>query len=76
VPDDRVRIELAFDGGQGLSAYVSADAADAIERALHEGREDALTLDTEDGRTTIPLKRIVYVKRYARESRVGFGATS
>ena len=30
--------------------------------------------DADDGRYTIALRRVVYVKRFARESRVGFGA--
>ena len=30
-------------------------------------------LDASDGRYTVALSRLVYMKRYARESRVGFG---
>jgi hypothetical protein len=30
-------------------------------------------LDSTDGRYTIALARVVYLKRYAREARVGFG---
>jgi hypothetical protein len=30
-------------------------------------------LDSTDGRYTVVLARVVYMKRYARESRVGFG---
>ena len=30
--------------------------------------------DADDGRCTIALRRVVYVKRFAREGRVGFGA--
>jgi len=29
--------------------------------------------EAEDGRYTIALRRVVYVKRFAREGRVGFG---
>ena len=73
---DRIRIEVGFDGGQGLAALVSAEAADALEAALEQASENAFRLDAEDGRYTIALRRIVYVKRYARESRVGFGAVA
>jgi hypothetical protein len=31
-----------------------------------------LALDAEDGRYTVALGRIVYLKRFAREGRVGF----
>ena len=33
-----------------------------------------LKLEAEDGRYTLLLRRVVYVKRFARESRVGFGS--
>jgi hypothetical protein len=72
--DGRVRIEVAFDGGQALGALVSASAADALERALAAGEESAFTLEAEDGHYIVALRRVVFVKRFARESRVGFGA--
>jgi hypothetical protein len=72
---EQVRIEIAFDGGQTISLVVSVVDADALEDALAAGREDALTLGAEGGRHTVALRRIVYVKRFARESRVGFGNT-
>jgi hypothetical protein len=69
---DRARIEIAFDGGQTIGLMVSLVDANALDEALASGREDALTLDAESGRYTVALRRIVYVKRFARESRVGF----
>ncbi|MDQ3161212.1 MAG: hypothetical protein WKF65_12905 [Gaiellaceae bacterium] len=73
VDADSVRIEVAFDGGPGLSALVTVAGADELERALVDGQQSAYQLDSNDGRYTIVLARIVYVKRFARESRVGFG---
>jgi hypothetical protein len=79
---ERVRIEIAFDGGQIMSALVVPANADALEQALGSADlragtgEAALSLEAEDGRYTIALQRVVYVKRYARESRVGFGAAA
>jgi hypothetical protein len=79
---ERVRIEIAFDGGQIMGALVSPAAADALEQALGSAElragtgDAALTLDSEDGRYTIALQRVVYVKRFARESRVGFGSAA
>jgi len=70
---DTVRIEVAFDGGPGFSTLVQTSSADELERALAEGREGTVALDTADGRYTVVLRRVVYVKRDARESRVGFG---
>jgi hypothetical protein len=77
---ERVRIEIAFDGGQIMSALIATSSADALEQALGAADlragtgEAALSLDAEDGRYTIALQRVVYVKRFLRESRVGFGA--
>ncbi len=77
-----VRIEIAFDGGQIMSALVTPAGADALEQALGSADlragtgEAALSLDAEDGRYTIALQRVVYVKRFLRESHVGFGAVT
>ncbi|MBA3347786.1 MAG: hypothetical protein H0T13_04425 [Actinobacteria bacterium] len=71
--EETVRIELAFDGGQSLSAIVTAGGADELERALGAGAEGTYALDASDGRYSVVLRRVVYLKRHARESRVGFG---
>lgn len=70
--EERVRIEVAFDGGQIMGAYVELSAADALERALDEGRDGAVALEADDGRYTVALRRVVYLKRFLREGRVGF----
>ena len=71
---ESVRIELAFDGGPILSALVTVKGADELERALGTEATGTAMLDATDGRYTVVLSRVVYMKRYARESRVGFGA--
>jgi hypothetical protein len=70
---DRVRIEIGFDGGQVMGAHVDPEAADRLEQALARNDDGSLPLDVEDGRYTVSLRRVVYVKRFAREGRVGFG---
>ena len=40
------------------------------------GDDGALTIQSDDVRYTILLRRVDYLKRFARESRVGFGAAS
>ena len=52
---------------------VGAEAADELDRVLASGSDGAFTFEAEDGRYTVLLRRVVYVKRFARESRVGFG---
>jgi hypothetical protein len=70
---DSVRIEIALDGGQIMGAFVTVQGADELESSLAAGADGTHTLDASDGRYSIVLRRVVYVKRYARESRVGFG---
>ena len=55
-----------------MSAHVQTSTADEVEQALDSGVAGTVQVDAEDGRYTISLARIVYVKRYSREGRVGF----
>jgi len=77
--DERIRIEIGFDGGQALSIIVSGGAADQLEQAVAGAEpragagEGAMTLEADDGRYTIALRRVTYVRRFLREARVGFG---
>ena len=71
---DSVRIELAFDGGPGLSALVTVQGADELERALATEAGGTLMLDSNDGRYTIVLARVVYMKRYAPSRRSDSGS--
>ena len=70
---DSVRVEIAFAGGPILAANVPPAGADALEQALTSGAEGTHQLDTDDGRIAVMLARVVYVKRFARDARVGFG---
>ena len=70
---DSVRMEIGFDGGQIMSALVTASGADELERALREEGPPLIAVDANDGRYTVVLRRVVYLKRFARESKVGFG---
>lgn len=68
---ERVRIEVGFEGGQVMSASVEIENADALENAL-DGGVGTFQIEAENGRYTLALARIVYVKRFSREGRVGF----
>jgi len=72
--DERVAVEIAFDGGQIMGARLTSESADELEQALAARNDGALTLDADDGRYTVPLSRVVYVKRFRREARVGFSS--
>jgi hypothetical protein len=73
---DRIRIEVAFDGQQVLSVLVPQQTAEDLDRALAGDHDSAYSFEADDGRYTVMLRRVVYVKRFARESRVGFGAVA
>jgi hypothetical protein len=66
------RIEIGFEGSQIMSALVTTQAADELESALDGAQAGTLVLDAEDGRYTVVLGRVVYLKRFAREGRLGF----
>jgi hypothetical protein len=68
-----VRVEVGLDGGQILSTLVTTSSADALERSLNAGAAGALELEAQDGTILLSLPRVLYAKRFARESRVGFG---
>jgi len=72
VADDFVRVEIGFEGGQILSWLVTSDTAEALDGKLAAGGSGTHVLDSQEGTITIVLSRVVYVKRHARESRVGF----
>jgi hypothetical protein len=68
---EHVRIEIGFDGGQSLSMLVSPESANELERGI--GGEGSVTLDAEDAEFVVNLRRVVYLRRFRREARVGFG---
>ncbi len=70
--NDLVRIEVGLDGGQILGALVSSASADSLEAALRAGAITTVELQTEDGLLLLVLSRVLYAKRFARETRVGF----
>jgi hypothetical protein len=74
VADDLVRIEVGLDGGQILGALVSSASADSLDAALRAGAVSTVELQAEDGVVLLVLPRVLYAKRYARETRVGFDA--
>jgi hypothetical protein len=72
VADDRIRIEIGFDGGQVMSAYVQTSVADDLVQSLNGSSGGTAQIEAEDGQYTISVSRIVWVKRFSREGRVGF----
>jgi hypothetical protein len=71
----RVWLEIAFEGGQALRVTVPVQTAEDLDRAL-AAEGETISFEAEDGRYTLALKKIAFVKRYAREGAVGFGAAA
>ena len=74
--EERIAVEIGFEGGQIMGARLTAAAADELEQALAARPDGALALEADDGRYTIALARVVYVKRFTREARLGFSSGS
>ncbi len=68
-----IRIEVGLEGGQILSALVTTASADELEQAVSSSANAALSLEAQDGLVQVVVPRVLYVKRFAREGRVGFG---
>jgi hypothetical protein len=68
---EHVRIEIGFDGGQSLSMVVTPESVEELSRGI--GEDGSVTLDAEDARYTVALRRVVYLRTFRREARVGFG---
>jgi hypothetical protein len=71
--EESVRIEIGFEGGAIVTPVVTLASAEALEQAVNAKSDGTVQLDAEDGRYTVAVGRVVYMKRFARESRVGFG---
>jgi hypothetical protein len=71
--DAQVHLEIGFAGGGLTTAIVTTAAAQELEDRLKSDLSSTLQLDAEDGRYTIVLASVCYVKHFTRESRVGFG---
>ncbi|HVH51031.1 MAG TPA: hypothetical protein VM690_02715 [Gaiellaceae bacterium] len=72
--DERVRIEIGFDGGQVVGGFVDVDSADQLERALHSDGPRVVVLNAEDGPYHVVVPTVAYFRRFTRASRVGFGS--
>jgi hypothetical protein len=69
---EHVRVEIGFEGGQVIGAFVAASSAAELERALHEDGPRVVVLESEDGPYHVIVPRVAYFKRFSRASRVGF----
>jgi hypothetical protein len=71
--DGRVRLEIAFEGGQIVSGNVSGEIADGLRSALASD-DSVFDLETEEDTYVVALRKVVYVRRTDREMHIGFGS--
>jgi hypothetical protein len=71
---DRVRIDIAFEGGIHVAVNVPVETADDLDRALANRNRDSFTFEADDGHYAVVLDKVVFVKRSQREQVVGFGS--
>jgi hypothetical protein len=74
VPSDRVRIDVAFEGGISLAVSVPHATADDLDRALANPDAESFSFEADDGHYTLNVRKVVFVKRSSREQVVGFAA--
>ncbi len=76
MPEERVRIEIGFAGGQIVGSFVDARSADELEASLGStgAGKPVVALDTEDGPLHVVVAQVAYYKRVVRAGRVGFAS--
>jgi hypothetical protein len=74
--DDRVRLDIGFKGGATLTVAVTVPEADALEQRLRQSDGGVVELEADDGHLLVALAHVLYVRRHARGSRVGFSAAT
>ena len=72
--DERIRIEIGFEGGQVIGSFVDPASAEELERALHTDGPRVVLLQTEDGPYHVVVPQVSYLRRFKSAGRVGFAA--
>jgi len=72
--NERVRVEIGFQGGQVVGGFVDPQSADELERALREDGPRVVVLELEDGRYHVVVPVVAYFRRFSRAGRVGFAS--
>ena len=70
---DRIRVEVAFEGGQIVGGLVAPEVLDGLRSALGNGSA-VFDLETEEGTYVVAINKVVYLKRFSRETQIGFGS--
>jgi hypothetical protein len=74
--NEKVRVDLGFEGGSTLTVEVTVLEADSLEQRLRSGDGGVAELESDDGRLLVVLSHVLYVRRHSRGSRVGFSVAT
>ena len=74
--EERVRVDVGLEGGSTLTVEITVLEADSLEQRLRTGDGGVAELESEDGRLLVVLTHVLYVRRHARGSHVGFSAAT
>lgn len=75
MPETRIKLQIAFEGGQIVAAVVKPEAADGLASALANGAA-VFDLETEEDTYVVAIAKVVYVRRSSRETHIGFGVSA
>src|SRR5947207_1205810 len=64
MPDERVVVEIAFDGGQIMGARLTSASADELEQALASRNDGAIALDADDLTTQVFVKMLESIGKF------------
>ena len=54
-------------------AVVQVSSADSLEKQLADGETGLAVIEAEDSMISVVLAQVAYVRRFARDGRLGFG---
>jgi len=74
--NDKVRVDIGFEGGSTLTLEVTVLEADSLEQRLRSGAGGVVELESDDGRLIVVLAHVLYVRRHSRGGRVGFSVAT
>jgi hypothetical protein len=74
--NDKVRVDIGFEGGSTLTLEVTVLEADSLEQRLRSDDGGVVELESDDGRLIVVLAHVLYVRRHSRGGRVGFSVAT
>jgi hypothetical protein len=71
---ERITVELGFDGSGVLRCTLAQAELERLERGYAAGKDGPIELATEEGKLSVDLRRVVYVRQLRGSRPVSFTA--